>query len=100
MARKIMRRHEEKPYASHGKPPMVRPRGSTRSWWYEVFCLKEGHMTAVTHHAVHMPEAMAPAVHWLERLLGAVFFTVLAPLAFAIFIVSGLVLALGLANIL
>ena len=57
-------------------------------------------MTAVTHHTVHMPEAVVPAVHWLKRFLGAVFFTVLAPLAFAIFILSGLILALGLANIL
>ncbi len=57
-------------------------------------------MIATTHHAVHMPESMVPAVHWMERFLGAVFFTVLAPLAFAAFIVSGLILALGLANIL
>ncbi len=57
-------------------------------------------MTTATHHTVHMPEAMVPAVHWFERFVGAVFFTLLAPLAFAVFIVSGLVLALGLANIL
>ncbi len=56
-------------------------------------------MTALTHHSVHMPEAMVPAVHWMERFLGAVFFTILAPLAFAVFILSGLILALGLANI-
>ena len=57
-------------------------------------------MTAVTHHSVHMPETMVPAVQWMERFLDAVFFTVLAPLAFAVFIVSGLILALALANIL
>lgn len=63
------------------------------------FCPKEGHMTAVTYHTVHMPETMVPAVHWLERFLGAVFFTMLAPLAFAVFVLSALILALGLANI-
>lgn len=57
-------------------------------------------MTTLTHHTIHMPESVAPTVHWLERFLGAVFFTILAPLAFAIFILSGLILALGLANIL
>lgn len=57
-------------------------------------------MTAMTHHTIHMPAKVTPAVHWLEKFLGAVFFTVLAPLAFAIFILSGLILALGLANIL
>ncbi|MEQ1857502.1 MAG: hypothetical protein ABL963_13670 [Longimicrobiales bacterium] len=57
-------------------------------------------MTALTHHSLHMPAAVAPTVHWLERFAGAVFFTVLAPIAFAIFIVSGLILALGLASIL
>ena len=57
-------------------------------------------MTATTHHTVHLPAAVTPAVHWLEKFVGAVFFTVLAPLAFAVFILSGLILALGLANIL
>jgi hypothetical protein len=57
-------------------------------------------MTAMTQHTVHMPANAAPAVRWLEKLVGAVFFTVLAPLAFAIFILSGLILALGLANVL
>jgi len=57
-------------------------------------------MTAMTHHTIHMPAAVTPAVHWLEKFLGAVFFTVLAPLAFAIFILSGMILALGLANLL
>jgi hypothetical protein len=57
-------------------------------------------MAAATHHTVHMPAAVTPAVHWLERFLGAVFFTLFAPLAFAIFILSGLILALGLANLL
>jgi len=56
-------------------------------------------MTAMTH-TVHLPAKVAPAVHWLEKFMGAVFFTVLAPLAFAIFILSGLILALGLANVL
>jgi hypothetical protein len=57
-------------------------------------------MTTLKHHTVHLPESMAPTVHWLERFFGAVLSTVLAPLAFAIIIVSGLLLALGLANIL
>jgi hypothetical protein len=45
-----------------------------------------------------MPASVAPAVHWLERFLGAFFFTVLAPLAFAIFVLSGLILARGRAR--
>ena len=57
-------------------------------------------MTAVTHHTVHMPESVKPALHWVEKFVGAVFFTILAPLAFAIFLLSGLILALGLANVL
>jgi hypothetical protein len=56
-------------------------------------------MSAAQHHEIHLPP-VAPAVHWLERLIGAVFFTILAPLAFAVFILSGLILALGLANLL
>jgi hypothetical protein len=34
----------------------------------------------------------------MERFLGAVFFTVLAPLAFAILILSGLILAMGISS--
>lgn len=56
-------------------------------------------MTAVTHHSVHMPAAMVPAVHWTEKFLAAVFFAVLAPLAFAILILSGLILATGISSI-
>ena len=57
-------------------------------------------MATVLHHEVHLPHAVAPTVHWLERVAGAVFFTILAPVAFAVFIVAGLVLAMGIANLL
>lgn len=57
-------------------------------------------MATVLHHEVHLPHAIAPTVHWLERVAGAVFFTILAPVAFAIFIVAGLLLAMGIANLL
>lgn len=57
-------------------------------------------MATVLHHEVHLPHAVAPTVHWLERVAAAVFFTILAPVAFAIFIVAGLLLAMGIANLL
>lgn len=56
-------------------------------------------MATVLHHEIHMPAAVAPTVHWLERLGGAVFLTLIAPIAFAILIVSGLLLAIGVSTV-
>ena len=55
-------------------------------------------MVTVLHHEMHVPAAVAPTVHWLERVGGALFFTILAPVLFAIVIVSGLLLAIGVAS--
>jgi len=52
-------------------------------------------MVATTHHSIHFPTPIALGA--VERLFGAVFFTILAPIAVALAIVSGLVLAMGLA---
>jgi hypothetical protein len=57
-------------------------------------------MATILHHEIHMPPAVAPTVHCLERLGGALFLTILAPVVFAILIVSGLLLALGVATVL
>jgi hypothetical protein len=57
-------------------------------------------MATVLHHEVHLPPAVAPTVHWLERVAGALFFTLLAPIAFAALILGSLLLALGVANVL
>jgi hypothetical protein len=54
-------------------------------------------MLATTHHSIHFPVPVVSGFHKFERLMGAVFFTVLAPVAFALAIVAGLVLAMGLA---
>ena len=56
-------------------------------------------MMVLAHRAVHMPTSFSPAMHRLERLLEAVFFTVLAPVAFAILILSGLIVAMGLSSV-
>ena len=56
-------------------------------------------MNALEHHPIHMPHAVPTAVHWLERVAGAIFFTILAPAAIAIFVLTAFVLALGLTNL-
>lgn len=56
-------------------------------------------MATVLHHEIHMPAAVAPTVHWLERVGGALFLTVLAPIVFAILLVSGLLLAIGVSTV-
>ena len=56
-------------------------------------------MAAVMHH-VHVPVAMSHAAHQIEKALSAALFALLPPLAFGLLIVSGLLLALGLAKIL
>jgi hypothetical protein len=58
---------------------------------------EEACMVATTHHSIHCPTPIAHALRAVERLFGAVFFTILAPIAVALAIVSGLVLAMGLA---
>jgi hypothetical protein len=57
-------------------------------------------MATVLHHEIHLPTAVEPTVHWLERMGGAFFLTILAPVAFAILIVSGLLLAIGVSTVL
>ncbi|HSH74772.1 MAG TPA: hypothetical protein VLA09_03725 [Longimicrobiales bacterium] len=57
-------------------------------------------MAATAHHTIHLPPSVPSAVHIVERVVGAIFFTILAPVSFAIFILAGLVLALGLAKLL
>ena len=56
-------------------------------------------MATILHHEIHMPAAVAPTVHWLERLGGALFLTILAPVVLAILILSGLLLAIGLSAV-
>ena len=57
-------------------------------------------MAATTHQPIHLPPSGFSAVHTMQRVVGAIFFTILAPVAFAIFMLAALVLALGLANLL
>jgi acyl dehydratase len=64
------------------------------------FLPKEATMSALTHHAIHFPTPVAKGFHTFERLAGAVFFTVLAPVLFAVAIVSGLLLAMGVGRLL
>jgi hypothetical protein len=57
-------------------------------------------MVATTHHSIHFPVPVVSGFHKFERMVGAVFFTVLAPVAFALAIVAGLALAIGLGALL
>jgi hypothetical protein len=57
-------------------------------------------MASVMHHTIHVPAFMSRSVHSLEKLLGAALLALLPPLAFALLIVSGLLLALGVSKIL
>ena len=57
-------------------------------------------MAAVMHHHVHVPASMSRAAHGLERVVWGALFALLPPVAFALLILSGLLLALGLAAIL
>ncbi|MEX2049064.1 MAG: hypothetical protein WEB90_05760 [Gemmatimonadota bacterium] len=57
-------------------------------------------MVTTTHHMTHVPAPVVNGVHIIERVFGAVFFTVLAPVAFALAIVAGLALAIGLGALL
>jgi hypothetical protein len=56
-------------------------------------------MAAVMHHHLHVPESLSRAAHGLERVAYSTLFALLPPVAFAMLILSGLVLALGLAAI-
>jgi hypothetical protein len=58
-------------------------------------------MAAVMHHHhVHVPASVSRAAHGVERVVWGALFALLPPVAFALLILSGLLLALGLAKIL
>lgn len=57
-------------------------------------------MVAATHHTIHVPDSIVRGVHTTERAAGALFFALLAPVLFALTILSGLLLALGLGAVL
>jgi hypothetical protein len=57
-------------------------------------------MTAVLHHHLHVPVSVNRAAHGVEKVFYATLFTLLPPVAFALLILSGLLLALGVAAIL
>jgi hypothetical protein len=57
-------------------------------------------MTAVLHHHLHVPVSVNRAAHGVEKVFYATLFTLLPPVAFAMLILSGLLLALGVAAIL
>jgi hypothetical protein len=52
------------------------------------------------HHHLHVPASVQRVAHRSEKLLAVTFFTLLPPVVFALMIVSGLLLALGLSRIL
>ena len=56
-------------------------------------------MAAIMHH-VNVPASIHRAARRSEKLLAVTFFTLLPPVLFALMIVSGLLLALGLSKIL
>ena len=56
-------------------------------------------MAAVLHHHLHVPASVSRVAHGLERVACGTLFALLPPVAFAILILSGLLLALGLAAI-
>jgi hypothetical protein len=56
-------------------------------------------MAAVMHHHLHVPASLSRAAHGLERVAYSTLFALLPPVAFAMLILSGLLLALGLAAI-
>ena len=56
-------------------------------------------MAAITHHP-HMPAAVSRGAVRFEKVLCATIFTLLPPVAFALLILSALLLALGLGRIL
>jgi hypothetical protein len=57
-------------------------------------------MAAVMHHTIHVPESMRASARWLDKFFEAVLFTLLPPVAFAMLIVSGLLLALAVSKLL
>jgi hypothetical protein len=56
-------------------------------------------MAAVTHHQFHVPASVSRAAHGVERVAYSTLFALLPPVAFAMLILYGLLLALGLAAI-
>lgn len=60
-------------------------------------------MAAVMHyhrHPLHVPASVHRVAERSEKLLAVTLFTILPPVVFALMIVSGLLLALGLSRIL
>jgi hypothetical protein len=56
-------------------------------------------VAATHHHPIHFPTALGHALHAVGRFVRALFFTVLAPLVFALAIMGGLLLAIGLGRL-
>ena len=52
------------------------------------------------HHPLHVPASVHRVAERSEKLLAVTLFTILPPVVFALMIVSGLLLALGLSRIL
>jgi hypothetical protein len=57
-------------------------------------------MTAVMHHAIHVPASVHRTAQRLEKLVSAVLFTLLPPLVFAVLILSGLLVATAVSKVL
>jgi len=55
---------------------------------------------AAIMHAIHVPASVSRTAHRLENFVGAVLFTLLPPLVFAMLIISGLLLAAAVSKIL
>ena len=55
---------------------------------------------AAAVHRLHVPAPVSRAAHGFEKVLCATLFTLLPPVAFALLILSGLLLALGVSRIL
>jgi hypothetical protein len=56
-------------------------------------------MAAAMHHSIHMP-SLSRTAQGLEKVVGAVLVTILAPLTFALVMLSGLLLALAVSKLL
>jgi hypothetical protein len=57
-------------------------------------------MAAIVHHTIHVPDSMSRGARRLEKLMEAVVLTLLPPVAFAMLIISGLLLALAISKLL
>jgi hypothetical protein len=57
-------------------------------------------MAAVMHHTIHIPASLSTTLHRFEKLVGAMLLTLLPPLAFAMLILGGLLLATAVSKLL